>query len=88
MVPSVQVQLADKIVAPDRALENEELSEVINRAISLLPPRQKITVILHDVEGYTMEEVAVALDCPEATVRSNLHIARLKLRKWLAKKLR
>jgi len=79
--------MAEGIATPDRNLENLELSEIISRAIDRLPPRQKITIALHDVEGYSMTEVAMTLGCPEATVRSNLHIARSKLKKWLAKKL-
>jgi len=87
MLPSVQAEMEEGIATPDRNLENLELSEIISRAIDRLPPRQKITIALHDVEGYSMTEVAMTLGCPEATVRSNLHIARSKLKKWLAKKL-
>jgi RNA polymerase sigma-70 factor (ECF subfamily) len=87
MLPSVQAELVENIALPDKDLENAELAEIIKQAIDRLPPRQKITVALHDVEGYTMTEVAMTLGCPEATVRSNLHIARSKLKKWLAKML-
>jgi RNA polymerase sigma-70 factor (ECF subfamily) len=88
MLPSVEAEMTEKTLAPDRALENEELSTLINKAIGMLPPRQKMTVILHDVEGYSMTEAAMAMGCPEATVRSNLHVARTKLKKWLAKRLK
>jgi len=87
MLPSVQAEMAEGIDTPERYLENAELSEIISLAIDKLPPKQKITIALHDVEGYSMTEVAITLGCPEATVRSNLHIARSKLKKWLAKKL-
>ena len=58
----------------------------IKEALDLLPPKQRITAILHDIEGYSKADIAQALNSPEATVRSNLHIARNKLKKILAKK--
>ncbi len=83
--PDVQIELSGKIVKPDSDLENAEILLEINRAIEKLPPRQKMAIILHDIEGYSKAEIAYALSCPQATVRSNLHIARRKLRKWLSK---
>jgi RNA polymerase sigma-70 factor (ECF subfamily) len=87
MTPSVEAEMAEGNNEPDRYLENKELAELIRSAVEKLPPRQKITVILHDIEGYSMTEAAATLGCPEATVRSNLHIARAKLKKWLARKI-
>lgn len=86
-LPEVQAELAEKIIGPDRALENAEILSVIKEGIQKLPPRQKMAITLHDLEGYTKAEIAEALNCPQATVRSNLHIARTKLRKWLIKRL-
>jgi len=85
LYPEVQIELSGKIIKPDRNLENAEILLEISRAIEKLPPRQKMAVILHDIEGYSKAEIAYALSCPQATVRSNLHIARRKLRKWLSK---
>ena len=65
---------------PGLDLERAELRAEILKAMDDLPPRQRLTVYLHDVEGLTKAEVATAMDCPEATVRSNLHLARAKLR--------
>jgi RNA polymerase sigma-70 factor (ECF subfamily) len=83
----VQVELSRRVRTPDDLLRDKVLSEEIQRALATLPPRQKITAVLHDVEGYTKTEIARVLDCPEATVRSNLHIARKKLKKILQKRL-
>ncbi len=82
---SPKIELVDKADRPDQILENKELLDIIKQAIKRLPPRQRITVILHDLEGFSKKEVAGILQCPQATVRSNLHIARTKLRKWLQK---
>jgi len=83
----VQVELSRKVRTPDENFKNKVLMEEIRRALATLPPRQKITALLHDVEGYAKSEIAEILDCPEATVRSNLHIARKKLKKILEKRL-
>jgi RNA polymerase sigma-70 factor (ECF subfamily) len=62
--------------------------EEIKAAIRQLPPRQRLTAILHDIEDFSTAEIAQALDCPEATVRSNLHIAHRKLKKILTQRLK
>lgn len=67
-----KMQVVDKI-----ALEN---------AIKQLPEGYKNVFILHDVEGYEHEEVARILGCSVGTSKSQLHKARLKLRKLLQKK--
>lgn len=86
-LPEVMTELAERITSPDKRLEDTEILDVIKEGIKQLPPRQKIAVIMHDLDGYSKAEIAEALNCPQATVRSNLHIARTKLRKWLSKRL-
>jgi RNA polymerase sigma-70 factor (ECF subfamily) len=39
--------------------------------------------VLHDVEGYEHEEIARILGCSAGTSKSQLHKARLKLRRLL-----
>ncbi len=85
LAPDIQVELSSQIINPDSDLENMELLAEIKKAIAKLPPRQKMAIVLHDVEGYTKAEIAEALGCPQATVRSNLHIARNKVKRWLSK---
>jgi RNA polymerase sigma-70 factor (ECF subfamily) len=83
----IQMDLASRVKTPGDLFRNKAIMEEIQRALDLLPPRQKITAVLHDVEGYSKAEIARILECPEATVRSNLHIARTKLKKILKKRL-
>lgn len=83
----MQMELARRVRTPEDLYKDKVMLEEIRRALDRLPPRQRITVLLHDVEGYTKSEVATILSCPEATVRSNLHIARSKLKKILKKRL-
>jgi RNA polymerase sigma-70 factor (ECF subfamily) len=83
----IQLDLSKRVATPSEEFENKELLGEIKRALEFLPPKQKLTAILHDIEGYSKEEIARIFECPEATVRSNLHIARTKLRKLLKKRL-
>ena len=55
-------------------------------AIEQLPTGYKNVFILHDIEGFEHEEVARILGCSVGTSKSQLHKARLKLRKLLKKK--
>ena len=58
----------------------------IEHAIAQLPNGYRNVFVLHDVEGYEHEEVAKILGCSVGTSKSQLHKARLKLRKLLQKK--
>lgn len=52
-------------------------------AIAKLPPGYRKVFVLHDVEGYEHEEIAGILRCSSGTSKSQLHKARLRLRKLL-----
>lgn len=58
----------------------------IDTAIAQLPDGYKNVFVLHDVEGFEHEEVARILGCSVGTSKSQLHKARLKMRKLLKKK--
>src|SRR5205085_9481608 len=55
----------------------------LDSALAQLPPGYRAAFILHDVEGYEHEEVAQILGCAVGTSKSQLHKARVKLRKIL-----
>jgi RNA polymerase sigma-70 factor, ECF subfamily len=48
-------------------------------ALDQLPPEQKAAVVLVDLEGYPVEEVARMLECPAGTVKSRCARGRAKL---------
>ncbi len=84
----IQLTLSKRVATPSEEFANKKLLEEIKRALTNLPPKQRLTAILHDIEGYTKSEIADMFECPEATVRSNLHIARNKLRKILRRQIK
>jgi len=79
----IQLDLSRQVATPSDDYANKRLMEEIKQALEQLPHKQHLTAVLHDIEGYSKTEIAQIFNCPEATVRSNLHIARTKLRKIL-----
>jgi RNA polymerase sigma-70 factor (ECF subfamily) len=54
------------------------------RAIDGLPEGYRTVFVMHDVEGYTHEEIATALGVQPGTSKAQLFRARAKLRTALA----
>lgn len=61
-----------------------ETRNVINKAVDLLPEKEKVVFLLRDVEGLSTEKTGEILDLTVPAVKSRLHRARLFLRKKLS----
>jgi len=68
---------------PQDLAEQQELSERVRRAVSLLPPGQRSAVVLFYLAGLTGEETAAALGIELGTLKTRLYKARGNLRKQL-----
>ena len=55
----------------------------LDHAIKQLAPGYRTVFILHDVEGYEHEQIGKILGCAVGTSKSQLHKARIKLRRLL-----
>jgi len=62
----------------------KETRDVINKAVNLLPEKEKVVFLLRDVEGLSSEKTGEILDLTVSAVKSRLHRARLFLRKKLS----
>lgn len=71
------------VPAPARGAE-PDLRARLAAAVAALPPRYRAVFVLHDVEGYTHEEIAAALGVRPGTSKAQLFHARAKLRAELA----
>ena len=60
-----------------------ELRGALTSALEELPDHYRAVIVLHDVEGLSMAEVAGCLDITVATAKSRAHRARLLLRRRL-----
>jgi len=61
-----------------------DLRERLTAAIAGLPDGYRTVFVMHDVEGYTHQEIAAALGVAEGTSKAQLSRARAKLRVELA----
>jgi RNA polymerase sigma-70 factor, ECF subfamily len=69
---------------PEERLLSAETRAVIARAIDALPPLQAEVIRLHDIAGWSSEEIRNALDLTQTNQRVLLHRARAKVRRALA----
>lgn len=70
-------------VASKRSSE-PDLKERLSREIDRLPLGYRTVFVMHDVEGYTHEEIGTALGVETGTSKAQLSRARAKLREALA----
>jgi len=68
----------------ENAAAGSEFHAHFERALSEIPGKYRLVVLLSAMEGYTLDEIAAVLDLPLGTVKSRLFFAR----KCLAEKLR
>lgn len=55
----------------------------LNAALAHLNADQRAVIALHDIEGYTLDELETLLETPLGTLKSRLHRARRELRTLL-----
>jgi RNA polymerase sigma-70 factor (ECF subfamily) len=77
-------QVASRTTGPADATDRRALRDAFVAALADLPERQRVAVVLFDVEGYSHAEIAAVLGIPEGTVRSDVFHARRGLREPLA----
>ena len=70
---------------PERVAMRAELRRLMEACIDRLPDAFRSVFILRAVEEMSVEDVATALDLPEATVRTRLFRARGLLREGLSR---
>jgi RNA polymerase sigma-70 factor, ECF subfamily len=56
---------------------------LLQDALEDLPPGYRLVFLLHDVHGYEHQEIAEILSCSVGNCKSQLHKARLKLRRLI-----
>ncbi len=69
---------------PDATAERREFVAAVRGVLATLPERQRIAVVMFDVEGYTHREIAEVLNVPDGTARSDVFHARRALRAALS----
>ncbi len=69
---------------PDTLAERAEIQERFATAVASLSARQREIIMLHEVEGWSVADIAETAQLTQATVRWHLHDARHTLRASLS----
>lgn len=67
---------------PEQLVLEAERHAYLQDGLRLLTARERLALVLRDVEGLSAEEVAERLGCSKATVRSHIANARVKFRRY------
>lgn len=81
-----RVVLTDEMQSYDKGTvvpNSFESNQVVERAVSILPPIQKSVILLRDLEGYSYKEIADILNLSDSQVKVYLFRARKKIKKQL-----
>lgn len=69
--------------SPEQAAERSQREQRLGQALAALSHEHRALIAWHDMEGYTLDELAVSLDVPVGTLKSRLHRGRAHLRALL-----
>ncbi|HKG95303.1 MAG TPA: sigma-70 family RNA polymerase sigma factor [Gemmatimonadaceae bacterium] len=84
-IAKIETEIEDDVAAvEDLVAERSLLMASIQEAAAKLAPGARAVFMLHDVEGYTHEEIAAELGITPGGSKSQLFKARAKLRRLLA----
>jgi RNA polymerase sigma-70 factor, ECF subfamily len=72
---------------PEQAAIRDDRRRAVLAALATLPAEQRAALVLVDMEGYAVAEVAVMLDCAEGTVKSRCARGRDRLATLLRDRL-
>jgi RNA polymerase sigma-70 factor (ECF subfamily) len=81
---SIETEVEEDSAAVEMDTERSFIAASIESATAKLSPGARAVFVLHDVEGYTHEEIARELGITSGGSKSQLFKARAKLRKLLA----
>lgn len=86
----VDLDEASDVAGDEPAIEvsliEDEMNRCIRQVIDSLPDTYRAALILHDLEGLSIEQTALICDCTLANAKIRIHRARGRLRDALNKK--
>jgi RNA polymerase sigma-70 factor (ECF subfamily) len=84
---AVLAALRDQAASPEQLLAGEQMSALLERAISALPEKLRVTLQISTLQELNSAEVAAVLGIPEGSVRNRLMRARKLLKQKLQQML-
>lgn len=80
----VVTQIATRELGPAQKADHAEEQKLIAASLWQLPESQRAVIVMHDIEGFSYQEIADIIGTNVGTVRSRLHYGRLKLKELLS----
>ncbi len=71
---------------PEQVVLRSERHAYLDDGLRLLTERERLALIMRDVDGMAAEDVAKELSCSKATVRSHIANARIKMRRYFERR--
>jgi RNA polymerase sigma-70 factor (ECF subfamily) len=81
-------ELADTGADPQQSASQAERRRALQMSLRFLSEKERAAIVLRDLEGLSTGEVARALGSSEATVRSQISKARIKVRAFMERYFR
>ena len=66
---------------PELSYTRQETQQLVHEMINSLSEEQRVCILMYEIEGIPIKEIARALDCSENTVKSRLNYGRKNLKK-------
>jgi RNA polymerase sigma factor (sigma-70 family) len=76
--------IAEGTPQPDEMVDREQRIEHVLRAMQCLDADQCSLVAMHDIEGYSIDELCMLTGMPAGTIKAQLHRTRMKLGRLLS----
>ncbi len=83
MEQPVVERVADSPETPERALQRAQARARVHRVMEQLPPKKRIVLHLHEIEGLDLKDIAYIVGANPVTVRTRLFYARKEFYKRL-----
>lgn len=85
-LPPAVAELPAALPDPERCAAGREREQCLRAGLAALPEKERAALLLREMAGMTTAEVARVLGSSEVTVRSQISSARLKLRRFFARR--
>jgi len=82
------LEIPDRALDPEQSLLLAQRQKLVLSALENLSAREREVIVLRDLEGCSTSEVAQALGISEATVRSQISTARVKIKRFVMTRFR
>ena len=87
-VPYAYLEAEDQATGPERSLQSKESAELLMAALDTVPLQRRAVVILHDLDGLPIVEVAARLSLTRFSAYARLRKSRKELTRALRRLLR